>query len=146
MVHVKPVAGLQVNVAAPLAFNIMLSPLQTLGVPGVTDTGNEAAVETTSVTGAPGQPATVVGVTVYVVVDAGVAVTVVPVEALNEPEGAHVYRVPPAVELAVKFTLPPGHIVGDIGAMVIVGVGLTVTTTVWVEAEGQPAADFPLNV
>jgi hypothetical protein len=119
-----------VKVDAPLAFNTILSPLHIVGVPGVTDTGNVAATETTSVTGAPGQPATVVGVTVYVVVITGVAFTVAPEEALNEPEGDHIYEVPPVVELAVKFTLPLGHIVGDIGAIVIVGVGLTVTTTV----------------
>ncbi len=42
-----------------------------------------------------GHPAPLLADTVYVVVAVGVAVTMAPVEVLNDAEGLHVYVVPP---------------------------------------------------
>jgi hypothetical protein len=67
-----------------------------------------------------------VPVTVYVVVAAGLADTVAPVVEPRPVAGDHVYVVPP---LAVRFTLLPLHTESEGGTTVMVGVGLTVTTT-----------------
>lgn len=88
------------------------------------------ATLTTTVTGTPVHPEEV-PVTVYVVVAEGSAFTIEPVDALNVAAGLHVYAVPPE---AVRLTLPPEQIAGDIGATLIVGVAFTVTTTVPGEA------------
>jgi hypothetical protein len=72
----------------------------------------------------------VVPVTVYVVVETGLAVTVAPVVALRPVAGAHVYVVAP---LAVKLVPTPEHTEADEGVTVTVGVVLTVMATDWVE-------------
>lgn len=141
--QLKPVVGDHTYVAAPPAFNTVLPPEQILDAPGVMETGNEAATETTSVTGDAGHAAAEFPVIVYVVVDTGVAFTVAPVDALRVAEGVHVYVVAPD---AVIFTLPPGQIVGVNGATLIVGVVFTVTVTVCGEAAAQPAAEDAFNV
>lgn len=82
-----------------------------------------------------------VPVTVYVVVTVGVAFTGVPVVALKAVDGDHAYVVAP---LAIRFTFPPGHIVGDPGATLTVGVGVTVIVTVCVAM--QPLALVPVTV
>lgn len=123
--QLNPVFGVHTYVAAPPAFNTVLPPKQIAGEPGVIDTGKTEATETTSVKGVAGQPSEL-PVIVYVVVDNGVALTIAPVEALKVAEGVHVYVAAPD---AVRFTFPPGQIVGVNGATDIVGVGFTVTTT-----------------
>jgi hypothetical protein len=75
-------------------------------------------------------PADVVPLSVYVMVATGVAVTLAPVEALNEVLGDHVYVPPAPAPLAFNVVGFPEHIVGDVAEAVNVGVGFTVTTTV----------------
>jgi hypothetical protein len=88
--QLKPVVGDHTYVAAPPAFNTVLPPEQILDETGVMETGNEAATETISVTGDAGQAAAEFPVIVYVVVDAGLAFTVAPVDALSVPDGVQV--------------------------------------------------------
>jgi len=127
VVQLNPVPGFQVYVAAPPAFSTILLPEHIAGFEGTTVTFSDAATVTVTVCVLV-HPAEV-PVTVYVVVEPGLAVTVAPVVALRPVPGDHVYVVPP---LAVNDTLPPGQIVGAAGATVTVGVGLTVRTTVCV--------------
>jgi hypothetical protein len=72
-------------------------------------------------------PEPFVPTTVYVVFDAGVAVTPEPVVALRPVAGVHEYVVAPD---AVKLTLLPWHTDGAGGATVTVGTGLTATVTI----------------
>lgn len=71
----------------------------------------------------------------------GLAVTVVPVVALNPVAGAHTYVEAP---LAVSATLPPGQIDGAAGVHEIGTVPPTFTVTVVVPT--QPAAVVPVMV
>ena len=68
----------------------------------------------------------IVPVTVYVVVEPGLAVTTAPVVPLNPVPGLHVYVVAPD---AVNVVEPPLHNVADAGVTFTVGVGLTVIST-----------------
>ena len=72
------------------------------------------------------------------VVTVGVAITDVPVVALNAVEGVQVYVVPPP---AVSVTLLPGHIAGAAGPTVTVGVAFTVIIAGTVSL--HPKALFP---
>jgi len=74
-----------------------------------------------------------------VVVEAGLAVTVVPVVALNPVAGDQLYDDAP---LAVNVVLPPGQMAAE--GQVIVGKGLIVTVVVPVPT--QPAALVPVIV
>jgi hypothetical protein len=88
----------------------------------------------------PTQPAALVPVTVYVVVAAGFAVTLVPVVADKPVAGDHVYVDAP---LAVSVTAgEPAHL--DAAGTVITGIGFTVTVVVVVPT--QPAALVPVMV
>ena len=79
--------GLHVYVFAPLAFSVALSPLQmeTLGVTEITGMGLTVTVTCVVPTHPFKSP-----VTVYVVVERGVAVTIEPVALLNVAAGPHV--------------------------------------------------------
>ena len=114
---------------APNAVITVLLPGQTEGGAADNDTVNVDTTEILTVC-VPAQPLALVPVTVYVVELPGVAVTVAPVVALNPVEGVHEYVPPAPAPLAVIGTFPPGHMLGLGGVTVIVGVGLTVTTTV----------------
>ena len=87
------------------------------------------------------QPLASVPVTVYVVVEVGLAVTVVPVVALSPVAGDQMYvTAPDAVSVAVCC---PTHIAGGAGTE-ITGSGLTFTVTC-VDAV-QPLASVPVTV
>ena len=75
----------------------------------------------------PVQPA-VVPVTVYVVVDAGLAVTGVPVVADKPAAGPHEYVVAPPA-LSTTPAPPAQSVVEPVGVIVTVGPGLTVILT-----------------
>ena len=77
-----------------------------------------------------GVPA-VVPVTVYVVVEVGLAVTVAPLVALNPVAGDHVYVLAPE---AVRLTLPAKAIEGAAGVTTTVGSAWLVNTTSSTEA------------
>jgi len=102
-------------------------PEQIVADAGVTVTVNVADTVTVTVCVLLHEP--VVPVTVYVVVDAGDAVTDAVLVALRPVPGAHVYVVAP---LAISPVLPPGHIVADAGITATVGEAFTVTITVCV--------------
>jgi len=77
----------------------------------------------------------------YVVVEAGLADTLVPVVPDKPVEGLHMYVLPPD---AVKVTDAPLHIDGDKGLAVIVGSGFTVTVTP--EVLLQPLPSVPVTI
>jgi len=118
----------------------MLEPLHTDGTGGVTVTTNEEATVTVTVC-VEVHPPPLSPVTVYVVVEPGLAVTLVPVVWFRPVAGLHVYVVAP---LAVSTTLPPGHIAGAAGVTLTVGVGVIVIATDCVAL--QPAAVVPVTV
>lgn len=83
----NPVAGDHVYVEAPVAVNVVLDPIHiaaggTVIIPLAFTVTIAVVVET--------QPAALVPVIVYVVVAAGVALTLVPVVALKPVDGDHV--------------------------------------------------------
>jgi hypothetical protein len=121
------VPGLHVYVVAPLAVSATPLPEHIVDEAGVTVTVGSGVTVTVTVWLALHEP--LVPVTVYVLVDAGLAVTVAPVVALKPVPGAHVYDVAP---LAVRLVLLPAQIVADGGVMVIVKEAFTVTVTVLV--------------
>ena len=73
---------------APVADNVVLLPAQIGDVPAATATGGAAFTPIVAVSVAV-QPLMSVPVTVYIVVARGVAVTGVPVDALNVADGDH---------------------------------------------------------
>jgi hypothetical protein len=87
VVALRPAAGAQVYVVAPLAVTNEPVPLHIVSDAGAIVTVGEGFTFITLVT-ASVQP-TFVPVTVYVVVVAGLAVTVAPVVALSPVEGLH---------------------------------------------------------
>ena len=87
VVLLSPVAGDQEYVVAPLAVSIADCPTQIAGGVGTVTTGSGLTV---TVTCAVAVHPFKVPVTVYVVVEFGVAVTVEPVVALKPAGGAHV--------------------------------------------------------
>ena len=82
-----------------------------------------------------------VPVTVYVVVDAGNALTFDPVVALSPVAGAQVYVFAP---LATRFAVSPGQIPGLEGVIVTTGFVITVTVTVVVRV--HPLDPVPVMV
>jgi hypothetical protein len=86
------------------------------------------------------QPAALVPVTVYVIVDVGLAVTLAPVVADNPVDGDQLYVEPP---VAVKPVEKPLQI-ATLEPPLITGIGLIVTVTVAVLL--QPAALVPVTV
>lgn len=136
VVALKPVAGDHVYVKAPDAVKVVLDPLQI--VAGATVTSALAFTVMVDVVDET-QPAALVPVMVYVVVEAGLAVTVVPVVALSPVAGDHAYVDAP---LAVNGVLVPVQMVVD-GTLTI-GNGFTVTVTVPVFT--HPAALVPVIV
>jgi hypothetical protein len=125
VVALKPVAGDQLYVVAPLAVSTALPPEQKVAEEGEILTDGEAFTVTVTVE-MPVQPP-VVPVTVYVVVLVGEAVTVAPVVALKPVAGDQLYVVAP---LAVNTVLLPEQMVADEGDTLTVGEELTVTVTV----------------
>jgi len=83
----------------------------------------------------------VVPVTVYVVVDAGLALTVEPTVVLKPVGGDHENVDAP---FAVRLTFPPGHIDGLVGNTDTVGAGFTVIEILAVFV--HPAASVPVTV
>lgn len=140
LVALSPVAGLQVYVVAPLAVKLTpVPPIQMFAEGGVIVTVRDEPTITLTVW-VPVQPATLVPVTVYVVVTVGLAITVAPVVVLNPVAGAHLYV--DALE-AVSDTFPPVQIDGAEGETDTTGAGFTVTATV--EVPVQPEV-FPVTV
>lgn len=136
VVALSPVPGLHVYDVAPDAFSVVELPLQMVALPtvGVTDPPTVTVAVAVAV-----HPAAEVPVMVYVVVTVGLALTELPVDALSEEAGVHVYVLaPPAVSVAPL----PGHIVAEF--TVIVGVGLTVTVDEAVVV--HPATEVPVMV
>jgi hypothetical protein len=87
------------------------------------------------------QPAALVPVTVYVVVEPTLHVTVAPVEALRPVAGDQLYVDAPLEVIDVE---PPAHIEALTGVITTVGNGLTVM--VRVAAAAHPAAFVPVMV
>ena len=138
VVALKPVDGVQVYVAPPVAVKVALLPLHIgEGVGAVIVGSGFTAIATVVVFT---QPLPSVPVMVYVELIVGLAVTDEPVVALKPVEGVQVYVVPP---VAVKMVLLPLHIGAGVGA-VIVGGGFTVTATVVVLT--QPLPSVPIMV
>ena len=137
VVEDKPVAGLQLNVAAPLAVSVVLFPSQIVcAAEAIVTVGTGLTVTVTVVV--PVHPF-VVPDTVYVVVDVGFAVTTAPVVEDKPVEGLQLYVVAP---LAVSETLLPLQIGGADGVTVTTGIGLTVNTAgfeiIWGQAPPGP--------
>lgn len=92
------VEGLHEYVLAPVAVSMVDCPKQMVSAGDTVTTGNEF---TTTVTCIESMQPFKSPVTVYVVVDAGVATTLEPVDALSDEEGLHVYVLAPvAVSVA----------------------------------------------
>jgi len=118
---------LQLYVPPPVAVKMVLSPLHIVSVPlMLVTTPLSTVIVILSVFVQPPAP---VPVTVYVVVTVGLAVTFVPIVALNPAAGDQLYVVAPVA--VIVFPAPPEHIVALFGIMLTVGVGLTTTVTVW---------------
>jgi hypothetical protein len=111
-------------VPAPVAVSDTLPPGQIVALTGVTLTN--ILLDTITVTVVSAVQVPLVPVTVYVVVVAGFAVTVVPDVALNPVAFAHAY-VPAPAPVAVKLAEPPGQITGAVGVTLTVIAGLIVT-------------------
>lgn len=112
-------------VPAPLAVSVVEPPEHI--VAGAADVVTVGVVFTVIVTVAISLQPLVVPVTVYVVVEAGLAVTDAVFVALKPVEGLQVYVVaPPAVN---TVPVPPVHIDEEVGVTVTVGGGFTVTGT-----------------
>jgi len=130
----NPAAGLHVYVPpapAPFAVIPIVSPPHIAGdipvMPMVTVGFGFTLTVTVCV---PVHPLDVVPVTVYVIVDVALLVTVAPVVALKPVDGLHEYVPPAPAPLAVSDTEPPvQYVVGPPGVIVIVGSGFTVTVT-----------------
>jgi hypothetical protein len=136
VVALNAFAGLHTYVLAPLAVSVADCPLQI--VAGVTViTGSTFTVTVTCVDAV--HPFPSVPVTVYVMVEVGLAVTEEPVVALSAVAGLHVYVLAP---LAVSAVDCPLQIVA--GETAITGRGLTFTVTC-VEAV-QPLLSVPVTV
>lgn len=84
----------------------------------------------------PVQPAALVPVTLYVVVDAGVSVNDEPL-----PDGFHEYELPPVAE---TVTASPAQT--DDGDTLAAMVGTALTVTVTDDVPVQPAAEVPVTV
>lgn len=111
IILVSPVDGVHKYVAAPLAVSCKLLPEQIDGDGGVTVTIGLGVTVTTALS-LIGQPPVPFPVTVYVVVVAGLATTIAPVDVFNVVAGAQVYEAAP---LAFRLTVSPWHIVGLAG-------------------------------
>ena len=88
VVALKPVAGAQVKVEAPVAVMEVLAPKQMVEDPAVT-VGTGIAWTVMSCVAVPVHPA-VVPLTVYVIVEAALLLTVEPVVVFRAVDGAHV--------------------------------------------------------
>ena len=88
IVALRLVDGLHVYVLAPLAVSVADAPLQIAAGVGTLTTGSGLTVTVTCVVAE--QPLASVPVTVYVVVEDGLAVTLEPVVALRLVDGLHV--------------------------------------------------------
>jgi hypothetical protein len=128
-------------VVAPLAVNVVEAPKQmgfadaemlTVG-PGFTVIRAEDELV---------HPVASVPVTIYVVVVAGVAITVAPVVAVSPAAGDHEYETTP---LAVNVTELPEHIVDVVGDTDTVEAALDVTVTDAVDVL-QPVASVTVTV
>jgi len=122
VVELNPVGGDHVYVPAPPAVSVVFCPVQieTLGDSVITGIGF-----TVTVTWAVAVHPNASPVTVYVVVEEGFAVTLVPVVALNAVDGLHEYVLaPPAVNVV---DCPAQRVTA--GETVTTGTGLTITVT-----------------
>jgi hypothetical protein len=104
----------------------VLLPEQIVGEAGVTVTIKDGTTVTVTFTVSL-QPPALVPITVYTAVAAGLAVTELPVVALNPAAGDHVYVDAP---LAVNKVLPPVQRVGEDGVTDTAGRGLTIIVIV----------------
>ena len=132
VVALRFVLGDQLYVVAPLAVNVVELPGHIVGGADKLTVGVVFTV-TTTVAGELGQPV-VVPITLYVIVEFGLAFTLAPVVALRFVFGDQAYVVAP---LAVNVVELPEQIVGGADNDTV-GVVFTVTTTV-AGALGQPA-------
>ena len=134
----NPLAGLHKYVPPPPAVKIVEPPLQIVTFALVVAVGTVFTVITTDDVAV--HPLTFVTVTVYVVVELGVATGVAEVALLKEPDGNQEYDTPP---LAPNVVEEPLQILAADPALAI-GKELTVTITVLVEV--QPFTSVPTTV
>lgn len=133
----KPVPGLQLYVVAPLALRLAEAPAQIVEPPVAVTPGIGFTVITAVAVAE--QPEDV-PVTVYVVVEVGVAVTVGAVVELRPVAGSQLYVAPP---LAISMLLPPVQMEAVEGDTATVGTGFTVIVTV---AVLKQVPDVPVTV
>ena len=116
LVLLSPVDGDQAKVVPPVACNCALPPPEQMVVsfPAFARTGIETVTTTVS---ASVQPETLVTVTIYEVVVAGLATGFATVVLLSPAAGDHPYVIPP---LAAKLVLDPGHIVTSTPAFALI--------------------------
>ena len=136
VVELNAVAGLHVYVFAPLAESGVDCPMQMVG-DGVTESTGSGL--TVTVTWAVEVHPFTSPVTVYEVVDDGLALTLEPVVVFNAVEGLHVYVFAP---LAANVVDCPLQIVVD-GETETTGKGFTVTVTWAVEVH---PSELPVTV
>ena len=108
----------------PLALSNVLPPGQILAEGGVTLMLKSAPIDTITSSEAV-HPLISVTVTLYVVVETGLATGFEIVGSLKPKTGDHKYVVPP---LAVSVVLPPGQIIASLPALAVTA-GNTLTTT-----------------
>jgi hypothetical protein len=118
-------ALLQVYALPPEAVKTVEFPGQTVSLP-VIDAVKEAPTVTITLAVSV-HPAALVPIIVYVSVDTGLAVTLLPEVLLNPVAGDQEYVFAPE---ATRFTLPPEHIPGEGGVTVTEGLAFTFTATV----------------
>jgi len=127
VVALRPTAGLHVYDEPPCAVRPIVSPPQIAGEIPVIVMNTVGLGLTVIVTlSFPLHPPEV-PVTVYVVVEPGLAVGLLQLVQLNPPGGLHKYVVAP---LAVRLTLSPPQMVGADGVTVTVNDGAIVIVTV----------------
>jgi len=126
--ELKDDEGVQLYVLAPPAVSVMFCPVQMLAFGVTVTTGKEFTVTVTCAVDV--QPL-MSPVTVYVVVDVGLAVTEEPVDELKDDEGVQLYVLAPP---AVSVMFCPVQMAA-FGVTVTTGNGFTVTVTCAVEVQ-----------
>ena len=136
--ELKLAAGLHTYVPAPPAARFVPAPAHSVTLPEAVTVGRSFTVTVTDAVFV--HPFASVPVTVYVVLTVGVAVTGVPVVALNPVEGVHAYVPAP---LALKFVDAPMQKL-TLPEVVTFGNGFTVTAKLAVLV--HPFTSVPVTV
>ena len=137
VVELRPIEGLHIYVFAPLTVSMAESSLQivTDGLTERTGIGNTVTVTCDEAV----QPLLFDAVTVYVVVEDGLAITLGPADVFNDEDGLHAYEFPP---FAVSVAGCP--LQTDVeGLTDSAGEGFTVTVTC---AVAEQPREFPVTV